>query len=387
MLTLPILLLMLSVAIVGSNSLVLSPIAGSVALSYDGATASDVMIASAVYGVFTAISALFLAPLVDRFGGKLMLMLSLLLLSVALGVSAMAPTLIILCFAQGLSGAAAGIALPAAYGLATLVAPKGKESETLGVILAGWTLSLIVGVSISAVIAQYVHWRGVYTFMAVLAALVTLSIFATKAWGNPAVKGLPTSPLTALRVPGIGRGLLVCASYMVAFYGLYTYLGGHLQEALGRSTAASGLTTLFYGIGFGGAVLFDRFIDRYGANRIALYVFTGLALTYLSLAFVSYSFYALVFLCLVWGGVNHLGLNLVVGRLIALDKTQQGAILGMNSSVTYLCVFIGAVSFKPVFDSVGFSICALLSALCIVPAIIDGALNRREAMATEEKPT
>jgi len=81
--------------------------------------------------------------------------------------------------------------------------------------------------------------------------------------------------------------------------------------------------------------------------------------------------------------MNHLGLNLVVGRLISLDETQRGAILGINSSVTYLCVFIGAVSFKPVFDSAGFAVCALISALCIVPAIIDGMISRRQSVQTD----
>ncbi|MFD2206262.1 MFS transporter [Kiloniella antarctica] len=385
MITLPILLLTLSVAIVGANSLVLSPIAGSVAGSYADVSASEVMIASAAYGISTAISALFLAPLVDRFGGKFMLLMAMTALAVALGLSALTPSLVLLCLAQGMSGVAAGVALPAAYGLATQLAPKGKESESLGIVLTGWTLSLIVGVSLSAIIADYIHWRGVYAFMSVLAVLVTLSIFVTKTWGTSAVKGKPTSPLTALRVPGIGRGLIVCASYMVAFYGLYTYLGGHIQGALGQSTASTGLTALLYGIGFGGAVFLDRFIDRYGAAQIALYVFVGLFLTYLSLSFVSVSFLGLVLFCLVWGGVNHLGLNLVVGRLVSLDETQRGAILGINSSVTYLCVFIGAMAFKPIFDNAGFAVCALISALCILPAIIDSIVSRRQIMLSLKK--
>lgn len=386
MITLPIILLTLSVAIVGANSLVLSPIAGSVANSFADTQASGVMVASAAYGICTAISALFLAPLVDIVGGKKVLLVAMFLLAISLGLSALSPTLLVLCLAQGLSGVAAGVALPAAYGLSVQLAQKGRESETLGIVLTGWTLSLIVGVSISALIADFVHWRGVYIFMAVLAGGVTLSILLTSAWGASAVssadisvaKRKPTSPLTALRVPGIGRGLIVCASYMIAFYGLYTYLGGHLQQALGQSTAASGLTTLAYGIGFGGAVLLDRYIDRHGPAKVAVYVFMGLSLTYLGVSFVSSSFYGLVAFCLIWGMMNHLGLNLVVGRLVSLDESQRGAILGINSSVTYFCVFIGAMAFKPIFDSAGFAVCALISALCILPAIIDGLLSRRQ---------
>lgn len=375
-----VLLLTGSVAIIGANSLLLSPIAGAVASSLPGVDAAGVMVAAAIYGLGTALSALTLAPIADRIGPEKVLWRSMMGLIAALTASAAAPTLAVLCVAQGVAGIAAGAALPAIYGLSAQVAPKGRESETLGVVLTGWTLSLVAGVSMSALLADFAHWRAVYLVLAVLAVAVTSMLRRGNDWGVRDFTGTATSPLTALRVPGIGRALMVCAAYMIAFYGLYSYLGAHLQGVLGQSVAAAGLAPLAYGIGFGAAVPLDRMIDKFGAERVSVPAFAALALVYAAMASAAMSFALLVGICLLWGLLNHLGLNLIVGRLTALDVSQRGAIMGLYSAVTYLGVFAGALAYRPVFEAHGLAACALLSGVCILLSIGD-AFGLRRARA------
>ncbi len=366
-----VILLTASIAIVGSNSLLLSPIAGSVASAFPSTSAADVMVASACYGLSTAISALLLAPVADRIGLSRALAFSMLAITVALVISAASPSLFWLCAGQTLAGVGAGVALPTTYGLTVAVAPKDKESETLGWVLTGWTLSMVVGVSMSAVIADYIGWRFVFTLLAgmSLCLLVALHYFSAL----PNEKNLTTrnSALDALKVPGIWAALMVCAAYMIAFYGLYAYIGAHFKSALNTSTSFAGLTTLAYGIGFGVATLFDKFIDKYGTQRASLWVFLLLCLVYCCVGLSSSFAWAVVALCAIWGLANHLGLNLIVLRLTRLDTNKRGAIMGLYTAVTYLCVFAGTSSFKPLFEGFGFSACAFVAALCITPAIVD----------------
>ena len=54
--------LMLAISVVGSNSLALGPIAPAVAISFSNTSATDVMVASALFGFGTAAGALALAP-------------------------------------------------------------------------------------------------------------------------------------------------------------------------------------------------------------------------------------------------------------------------------------------------------------------------------------
>lgn len=372
----PLILLTASVALVGSNSLALSPIAIEVGLGFGGRSAPDVLMAASLFGAGTAGAALLLAPYADRIGLARALQLALAVLTLAMTATALAPTLWLLWGAQALAGIGSGVALPATYGLAAEIAPKGRESTFLGRVLMGWTLSLVFGASAAALIAEVAGWRAVYAALALLGGLVLLALLVSPRLGERRA-AQSASPLTALAVAGIGPALMVCGGYMAAFYGLYAFLGTHLQADLGLEVWMAGAAPLIYGIGFGAAAVADPLIDRMGARAIAPFVYGALIVLYLGVALVSESALWLLAACLPWGMINHLGLNLIVGRLAALDPAQRGAILGLNSGVTYLAMFLGTPLYGVVQSGWGFAACALLSAAFVLPAVIDGLIRRR----------
>lgn len=362
-----ILTLTAAVGIVGANSLVLSPIATSIAESFADIDAPDVLTASAGFGLGTAASALFLAPQADRFGADRALLAALLGVAIGLSCSAMAPTLLFLILAQVLTGIAAGVALPAAYSLAAQIARPGTEARTIGLVLTGWTLSLVAGVSGAALIAEFLHWRAVYGLFTGLAVICALLVHLQDFGPRPV--SLTHSPLAALKVPGIATGLLIATAFMLAFYGLYSFVGPHLTQALGLSTASAGAISLSYGMGFGVAVFADGLLDRVGTHRATRPVFSAITVLYIAILGVSGSFAGLIAVAFFWGIAQHFGLNLIVARLSALDPTRRGAIMGLNSATTYLCVFGGALGFRPIYTTIGFAGCAAASAIIVAMAV------------------
>jgi len=359
-------LLTACIAVIGSNSLVLGPIAPEVARSFD-TSVPLVMAAASAFGLGTAASALFLARYIDRFGARSMLQWALGLLALALAGSALAPTIPVLIAAQLVAGIAAGIALPAIYASAAAIAPPGRESGTIGVVLTGWTLSMVAGVSLSAVIADLIHWRAVFAIVAALALAAVAGVAAVSLSDRPSGSVAP-APLEALRTPGIVPLLIACGAFMTAFYGVYGYLGDHLHEALGRPVSASGLAAVSYGIGFGAAALLDGIVDRLGARRVMPIAYLAAGGVYLLLAAVSGSFGGLIASMALWGLINHFGLNVLVTRLSALDPARRGTIMGLNSAVTYLAVFVGTTAFGPLYQALGFAASALVAAALMLVA-------------------
>lgn len=382
----PIWYLMFGIGVVGANSLLLSPIAGAVAKSFTDTTGPEVMLAASVYGAGTALSALFLAPQADRIGLRRALLWAFAGLALALGISAVAPSLPVLVAAQALAGLAGGLALPAIYGLAAEIAPKGQESATLGKVLTGWTLSLVVGVSLSAIVADFAHWRWVYGGLTMV-ALALLGGLARAPLTDQAVPGVAASPVRALGIKGLKPRLLGVACFMMAFYGLYAFLGTHLTRDLGLSTALAGVAALSYGIGFGAVAPLDRLIDRAGPARAAPVVFALLIGAYGVLSAVAASGALVLLACALWGAVNHLGLNLLVGALTALAPARRATILGLYSATTYIAMFAGTALFKLVFEAVGFAGAALVAAALIGPVLVGTMLNRRTAVlpATQDQ--
>ncbi|MER8863776.1 MFS transporter [Mesorhizobium sp. M0751] len=354
------------IAVIGSNSLVLGPIAPAVAASF-GTSVPAVMIASAAFGLGTSASALFLARYIDRLGARRMLQAALLLLAIALVASAAAPTVPALIAAQLLAGIAAGVAMPAIYASSAAIAPPGRESGTIGVVLTGWTLSMVAGVSLSAVLADLVHWRAVFAAVAVLAALALASLSLTSL-SDVRKSGPAPTPLGALSVPGIVPLLVACAAFMTAFYGVYGYLGDHLHNGLGRPVSANGLAALAYGAGFGAAAFLDGVIDRLGPRRVMPFAYLLVAVVYVAIAAASGSFGLTIAMIAVWGLANHFGLNVLVMRLSALDPARRGTIMGLNSAVTYLAVFVGTTAFGPLYSTFGFAASAVVAALLMLIA-------------------
>ena len=380
-----VLLLTFSVAIVGSNSLILSPIASEIAASFGGIAASQVMYAASAFGLGVALSAFFLSPLVDRVGAERALSAALGLMVLAMAGSALSQSLLMLVGFQALVGVAAGLALPSCYALGAQVAPKGAEARTLGIILFGWTISMVAGVSFSALLADLSNWRVVFALLGLLAAGLLPLILLTQEWGErpPRDADQKSSPIAGFKVPGIGRGLMIVVAFMGAFYGLYAFAGSHVTDTLGLSTTMAALVPLAYGIGFGLAVPLDDLIDRLGQDRVALGLFPILAMTYIAVGLASNQFWVFILLCLIWGLFNHVGVNLVVGRLIALSPKKRGAILGIYSTTTYLAMMSASAGFKLIFDVWGLLWCSLFAAGLILIAAGDAVLR---AIAPAARP-
>ncbi len=371
----PIPLLTASVGVVGANSLVLQPIAVIVAQDL-ASTTGQILQASAAYGLGTAISALILAPRADRIGADRALMQAALILIVALAASMLAPSTLILTIAQAVAGIGAGMALPAIYSLAPYVAPEGKEKQTIGTVLSGWTISIVGGVTVSALIADAFGWRAVYGLLTAGTVLIALLLRASPL-SAPRSANASASPFEGLRVFGIWRGLLANGMLMLGFYGVYSFLGAHIVENLGKSTSAAGVITLFYGTGFGITVLLDKYLDRVDARRASIVVLSALIGVYLAMMAGASQFYLLMPVAFVWGVFQHLSLNLMVARLTALDPMKRGAIMGLNSTVTYLGVMGGSLVFRFPYEAGGLRLCAVGSAICIAITVIEALKPRR----------
>ena len=287
----------------------------------------------------------------------------------------MAPNVVTIWAAQAVAGLAAGAALPSIYTLAASVAAPGQEVKTMGRVLTGWTLSLVAGVSLSAVLTDLIGWRAVFGLLAAVSLLLMANTMRTE-FGNVA-RGRSTSPLTAMDVPGIGRALASAFLTMLAFYGTYTFSGVHFTETLDQTTTVAGIFALLYGAGFGCAAWVDPYMARYPHRVAALVVFSALVVAYTLFGALANSYVGIIVAAFGWGIINHLSLNLIVTRLTALDAGQRGAIMGLYSCVTYIAVTLSALSFAPVYAWGGWAACAMLSAGLVIVMVAEIAIPRR----------
>lgn len=380
---------MAGIAVVGANSLALSPILTDVAADL-GAAPVEAARAVAAYGGATALSALWLGPLVDRLGPARALRAAMALLALAMAGSALAPHWLALAAAQATAGLGAGVALPATYALATALAPPGQEARALGRVLLGWSVSMTAGVPAAALVADAAGWRVGFLALGVLAALMALA--AGRFPGGDAqeggVRARAGGVRAALGVPGVPALLLVCLALMTAFYGVYAFLGEHLRAALGLSASAAGAAVLAYGVGFGVAGVADGLVDRLGPRRLFPIPLASGALAYLLMPLAGDLASALA-LCAAWGFANHFSLNILVLLLSGANPALRGSVLGVNGAVTYLGALLGAAGLGEVYARLGFAALSWsAAALALGAALVAACLaSPRGAGGARERDT
>lgn len=357
-------LLTLGIVVMGSNSFVLSPILSDVA---DDLETSLVVVARVIsaFGAATAISSFLFGGAVDRLGERRVLMGGAAVMVLALSGCAASAAWYWLAICQAVIGLAVGMMLPACYASATSNAPEGEGARVLGRVIGGWGIALVLGVPFSALLSDLAGWRVTFAALAGFAALSLIGFYQLPRQANVLYRTPPVSPARALRIPGAPSLLLICLAFMTAFYGIYVFLGDHLRATLGLTAGEAGLIVLGYGAGFAVASVADSAISRIGPYRMLPIMMCVVGVIYVVLIPATGSYMTATIAATCWGFMNHICINLIVMLLAQRDPNARGALMGLQTSVTYTSVFLGPLLFGALYP-VGFGIMALLAAALLL---------------------
>jgi predicted MFS family arabinose efflux permease len=220
-----------------------------------------------------ALGILLLAPLGDRHDRRRIILGKAALLCLALLLCGLAPSIQTLLLASLLTGLAATLAQDIVPAAATL-APETQRGKTVGTVMTGLLLGILLSRVVSGFIAEHMGWRAMF-----LAAAVSIALIGTLMWRHlPAFQ--PTTRLPyrallgslaqlwrqhgALRRAALAQGLL-----SVGFSAFWSTLALLLHGApFHLGSAAAGLFGLAGAAGALGAPVAGRIADRHGPGMV-----------------------------------------------------------------------------------------------------------------------
>jgi len=346
-------LLTLSLAAVGVQALMLSPLLTDIAAGL-ATSARHVGFAAGAYGAGVAAAALLAAPRLGHWPKRTAIRLAFAALAAALLLCGLAWDWRILVAAQFVVGLASGVIIPATYALTGDIAAQAERAQALGKVLFGWSISMVAGVPLAAVLSAAVGWRGTFVLVAAIAAISAVA-GALLPHTEPHGDGEPVGYGEVLALPGALPGYVVTFAYMIAFYQTYTFIGDHVRQLHGAGAWLGGSISLSYGLGFGIGVVFDRWIDAHGARRVLP---LGLALAgcnYVMLPLAAQNMWTAAAYPLLWGLGNHFCMTALVSFLGSISAERRGTIMGLFSFVTYAALGVGGAAYGPVYDVYGFA--------------------------------
>lgn len=245
-----------------------------------GVLASDLHATAATIGLVPtltqlgyAMGILLLAPLGDRFDRRIIILAKAVALCAALLLGAAAPSLGVLLvssLAIGLSATLAQDLVPAA---ATL-APEARRGKTVGTVMTGLLLGVLLSRVVSGFVAEHFGWRSMYA-----AAAVSIALLGVALWrGLP--RFVPTTQLpygallqslaTLWKAHGaLRRATLAQALLSIGFSAFWSTLAVMLHgEPFHMGSAAAGAFGLAGAAGALAAPLAGKLADRRGPELV-----------------------------------------------------------------------------------------------------------------------
>ena len=222
-----------------------------------------------------ALGILLLAPLGDRHDRRTIILIKGLMLVAALllcGFSGGINALLIASFVTGLTATVAQDIVPASAALA----PERSRGKTVGTVMTGLLVGILLSRVVSGVVAEYLGWRTMYMVAAVAVLLISLALWRVLPRFKPGTSvSYPRLLLSlahlwqhhqTLRRAAIAQGLL-----SVAFSAFWSTLALMLSERFHFDSAIAGAFGLAGAAGALAAPLAGSVADRIGPARVTQY--------------------------------------------------------------------------------------------------------------------
>lgn len=185
--------------------------------------------------------------------------------------------------------------------LAVKIAPEGRKSAALSMIVAGSSIAMIVGLPMGRAIGIATGWRTTFLIIGLIsfAVLIFLSLVLPRTEGGKAfsVKQLPS----LLRIPALPPLYLVTVLLVTAHFTAYSYIEPFMAQTAGlKEGTITMLLTLFGIMGLIGSIIFSRYYDRHRSLFMRMAVI-GICAGLFLLRPAAWSVQSVIALFIVWG--------------------------------------------------------------------------------------
>ncbi|EPG4959787.1 TPA: MFS transporter [Citrobacter amalonaticus] len=335
-----------------------------------------------------ALGILFLLPLGDRYDRRRLILMksaALALLLLACSVTGQVHSLLTVSLLLGMAATMAQDIVPAAAILAT----EGKQGKTVGTVMTGLLLGILLSRTVSGLVGEAFGWREMYQLAALSIALVGVLLWKVL----PAFTAHSTLSYPALmvslaqlwrRYPALRRAALAQGFLSVAFSAFWSTLAVMLAENYQMGSAAAGAFGIAGAAGALAAPLAGHLADKIGAEKVtqlgALLVTVSFALMFLLPALPVHGQWLLIALSAVGFDLG-LQSSLVAHQnlVYSLEPQARGRLNALLFSVIFIGMALGSVLGSQVYALANWQGVVTLATLSGTLALIIRLAGKRSS--------
>jgi DHA1 family arabinose polymer transporter-like MFS transporter len=256
------------------------------------------------YALGVVIGAPLLVVIAGSYPPKKILMVLILMFTVFNALSAFAPDYNMMFAARLLAGLPHGAFFGVGSVVASRIAEKGKEAQSVSLMFAGLTIANVVGVPLGTYIGHNYSWR--YTFV-IIVIVGIITIVSIKAWmpALPATKNRNLAQeLTFFKQPESWIIILMIAIGTGGLFSWYSYIAPLLTEVSGFQ--ASSITYILVIAGLGmlvGNFIRGKLADRFSPAKATVSLLLAMSVILFIMHYTSTSQVASLILTFLTGAI------------------------------------------------------------------------------------
>jgi MFS transporter, DHA1 family, inner membrane transport protein len=331
-----------------------------------------------IYALSYALLAPMVAALAANISRKRLLVAGLVIFVFANLATAVAPTFAIALATRVLAGLGGAMYSPTAAGAATVIVPPERRGAALAVVIAGLTTSTALGSPLGAVIGGLGDWRWTMVFVATLAAVSCLGLFAFLS----EIPMLPAASLSQRLAPiADARVGLTLATTFLFFDGslmIYTYFAVVFERAIKGNSVVLGSLLVIWGVaGLLSNLTAGRMIDKLGNHKVLTFMQICLLANFVLLRWTGSNLWTAIAAIGVWGACSWGTVVPVQHRIAHINPPIAPILLGLNNSALFLGMAAAGIIGATGIQILGGRYLGYIGAIFVAASMIASKLSAR----------
>ncbi|AHW65039.1 Arabinose transporter, MFS-type [Corynebacterium glyciniphilum AJ 3170] len=338
--------LLLATFVIGTDDFIIAGILPELAVDFDVTEAAAGQLVT-VFSLVYAVAAPVMALLTARLSRRKLIVGGLTVFALVNAATVFAPSYAALMALRVAAALVGATITPAAFATAGSLAPPERSGRAIGVVAAGLTVSLIVGVPVGSWLGELFGWQSTFALVATLTGAAVIITGTTL----PAIPGPPATGLrerlTLLRRPSVLSCVVGTVIGATAGFMPYTFIAPVVTDLTGVERTLIPVTIGVIGVaGAIGTVAGGRLNDRWGPDRTILTLMAVMATTTVLLALAGPLFggnapyWLLLTVLAVWGAAVWAYNPPMNARALRLAAEAGTEAVALNTSGLYIGIAV-----------------------------------------------